>query len=235
MFLHSAEDYYERFPLATFMRLMRVLLSIVALLGPSMWIAINTYHQEMLPTSLLLTVAASRVGIPFPAVAEGFLMEVFFEVLREAGVRMPRQMGQAVSIVGALVIGQAAVQAGLVSAPQVIVVAATGIASFAIPHYSFGVALRLARFSMMVLAGALGLYGVLLGMLFMLFHLAALRSLGVPYLQPMAPLTVSELKDAIVLAPRWLQNRRPASLNVLNPRRLSPGQGPRTPRGGETP
>lgn len=230
-FLQASEDYYERYPIAIFLRLLRVALAWVALVGPAFWIAIVSYHQELLPTALLLTVLSSREGIPFPVLIEGLLMELFFEALREAGVRLPRPVGQAVSIVGALVLGEAAVQAGIVSAPMVIIVATTGIASFAIPRFSFGIALRLLRLALMLLSGILGLFGLLIGLLWILFHLAALRSFGVPYLQPLAPLTLSDLKDTLVRFPHWLMDRRPEFLKVLDRRRRRGRLRPRPPGG----
>ncbi|GAA3331514.1 hypothetical protein GCM10020331_088400 [Ectobacillus funiculus] len=135
----------------------------------------------MIPTSLLLSVASSRETVPFPAFVEALIMEISFEGLREAGVRMPRPVGQAVSIVGALVIGQAAVQAGIVSSPMVMIVALTGIASFINPSYNLGNSIRILRFPMMILAGVMGLYGVLLGAIALQIHICRLRSFGVPY------------------------------------------------------
>ncbi|MCK9912127.1 spore germination protein, partial [Microbacteriaceae bacterium K1510] len=130
---------------STAIRLLRYLFLGFSLLLPSLYVAVLTFHQEMVPTTLLLSIAASRETVPFPALVEALIMEMAFEVLREAGVRLPKQVGAAVSIVGALVIGQAAVQAGLVSAPMVIVVAMTGISSFMIPRYIIGIAIRLLR------------------------------------------------------------------------------------------
>lgn len=227
--MQADEDYYERFWFATFIRWLRYLFATMALLGPSLYIAITTFHQEMVPTSLLLSIAAAREEIPFPALIEALIMEAFFEALREAGLRLPRPVGQAVSIVGALVIGQAAVQAGLVSAPVVIIVASTGIASFTFPRFNLGIALRLLRFPMMVLAGIGGLFGIIVGTMALSVHLAALRSFGVPYLQPLAPLTWGSLKDVLMRAPQWMQSKRPSELNPMNPRRqkphLKPGPG----------
>lgn len=230
-FLQASEDHYQRYPIATFLRLLRLGLAAMSLLGPALWIAVLSYHQEMLPSALLLTVAATREGIPFPAIVEALLMEIFFEALREAGVRLPRPIGQAVSIVGALVIGQAAVQAGIVSAPKVIVVAATGIASFTIPRFNLGIALRLLRFVMMILAGTLGLFGIMMGLIMLLYHLCALRSFGVPYLSPVAPLSLNGLKDSLVRGPRWLLDQQPAFLGALRRRRMAPGQRPAPPSG----
>jgi spore germination protein KA len=230
-FLQASEDHYQRYPIATFLRLLRLGLAAVSLLGPAIWVAVLSYHQEMLPSALLLTVAATREGIPFPAIVEALLMEIFFEALREAGVRLPRPIGQAVSIVGALVIGQAAVQAGIVSAPKVIVVAATGIASFTIPRFTLGIALRLLRFGMMLLAGTLGLFGLMLGLIMLLYHLCALRSFGVPYLSPVAPLSLTGLKDSLIRGPRWLLDQRPKFLGSMLRRRMARHQRPAPPSG----
>jgi Bacillus/Clostridium GerA spore germination protein len=208
-FLQSSEDYYNRSLISTAIRWLRYLFLLISLLLPSLYVAILTFHQEMLPTTLLVTIAASRENIPFPALVEALLMEIVFEALREAGVRLPKQAGAAVSIVGALVIGQAAVQAGLVSAPLIMVVALTGIASFTVPRYSAGIALRMLRFPMILLAGTLGLLGIMLGLLIIVTHMAALRSFGVPYLSPMAPMQGGEAKDVLVRAPWWKLNTRP--------------------------
>lgn len=218
-FMHAGEDYYERFWISTFLLWIRYLFLLLALVGPSLYVAVTTFHQEMLPTTLLLSVAAAREGIPFPALVEVFLMELFFEALREAGVRLPRQVGQAVSIVGALVIGEAAVRAGLASAPVVIIVASTGIASFVFPRFNLGIAIRLLRFPMMVLAGSLGLFGIMTGLIMILIHLCALRSFGVPYLQPIAPTSWGDLKDVLIRAPMWLMGKRPATYGSVNRRK----------------
>lgn len=225
-FMQASEDYYERFLIGTAVRMLRYSLLFVALLFPSLYVAIITFHQEMLPTPLLITVAAAREGIPFPALIEALIMEVSFEIMREAGIRLPRPVGQAVSIVGALVIGQAAVEAGLASAPAIIIVSMTGIATFAIPRYNASIAIRLLRFPMMFLAGSLGLFGIATGLAALLLHLCSLRSFGIPYLSPLAPLDFSGLKDTTVRAPLWWLSRRPRFTNETNPIRLGRGQRP---------
>lgn len=217
--LQASEDYYERFYIGSFLRLLRYGLSFLALVGPALYVAVTTFHQEMLPTSLLLTVAATREGIPFPSVVEALMMELMFEALREAGVRLPRNVGQAVSIVGALVIGQAAVQAGLVSAPMVIIVAITGIASFSFPRFNLGVSVRLLRFPMVILASSLGLYGIVIGFLIILIHVAGLRSFGIPYTAPVAPFMVQGIRDVIARPPTWLRGSRPSLYGYFNPKR----------------
>jgi hypothetical protein len=155
--MQTQEDYYFNYIVGTATRWLRYSFTLVSLLLPSFYVAILTYHQEMVPGALLISMASAREAVPFPALIEALMMEVTFEALREAGARLPKQIGSAVSIVGALVIGQASVQAGLVSAPMVIVVAITGISSFLIPRYVAGLAIRLLRFPLILLAGSLGL------------------------------------------------------------------------------
>ncbi|MDB5083577.1 MAG: gerKA [Bacilli bacterium] len=232
--LQSAEDYYERFIYATFIRWVRFLLLNMALFLPSLYVAVTTFHPQMIPTNLLLSFAAAREQSPFPAMVEALIMELMFEGLREAGVRLPKAVGSAVSIVGALVIGQAAVQAGIVSAPMVIVVATTGIASFGIPRYNFGIAYRLLRFPMLILAGMFGLFGVTAGALALLIHLVSLRSFGIPYLSPLAPQNRQGIKDIMVRMPRWALHSRPELIVGEDTTRVPKGQKPGPNRGGGT-
>ncbi|MFD2329664.1 spore germination protein [Cohnella sp. GCM10020058] len=229
--LQSPEDYYQRFMLGTVIRWLRYLFFLLALLFPSLYVAILTYHQEMVPTTLLLSIAESREDIPFPALVEALLMEISFEALREAGVRLPKQVGSAVSIVGALVIGQAATAAGLVSPPMVMVVALTGIASFMIPHYSVGISIRLLRFPVMLLAGFLGLLGLILGVIALVIHLASLRSFGEPFLVFFRRGARHPWKDTFIRAPIWALNERPATAQQANAVRRSPN-GPKPQHGG---
>lgn len=232
--MQTHEDYYEQFMMSTLIRWLRYVFLFIALLLPSLYVAVLTFHQEMVPEELLMTIASSREQIPFPAIIEAFLMEVAFEALREAGIRLPKQVGSAISIVGALVIGQAAVQAGLVSAPMVIVVAITGISSFMIPRYVAGFAFRMLRFPFLLLAGSLGLLGIVTGIIAMAIHLCSLRSLGEPYLAPIAPLQRKELKDVLWKAPVWMMDTRPRLTGQSNARRQAPNQSPSPDKGGET-
>ncbi|MGQ4665518.1 spore germination protein [Metabacillus halosaccharovorans] len=208
-FFQASEDYYHRYDIVTFIRIMRFSSFFVSMLLPSMYIAITTFHQEMLPTTMLVSLMAQREGIPFPAFVEALIMEITFEVLREAGVRMPRAIGPAISIVGALVLGQAAVQAGLVSAAMVIIVSFTAISNFVAPHFNMAIAARLLRFAFMLLAATLGLFGIMSGLLIVLIHLVGLRSFGVPYLMPLAPFIPSNQKDVFVRVPWWAMKNRP--------------------------
>lgn len=229
--MQASEDYYIRWPVATFVRWIRFIFIFIAVFAPPLYVAITTFHQEMIPTNLVLSIASTREPVPFPAVIEALLMEVVFEALREAGIRLPKQIGQAISIVGALVIGQAAVQAGIISAPVVIVVSITGIAAFTIPRISIANGIRLLRFPILFLAGTLGLYGIVLGFLAILLHLTTLRSFGVSYLTPIAPLTFKDMKDVLIRTPIWDKTSRPQTTESKNKVRMPKGQKPSPSQG----
>jgi len=224
----SVEDYYARPYFASFIRWIRFLAFVLSAFLPAIYVALMSFHQELLPTPLLITVAAAKEGIPLPVGVEAIFMIILFEILREAGLRMPRTLGQAVSIVGALVIGQSAVAAGLVGAPMVVVLATTAIASFVAPSQAdLGALLRIILVSV---ASFMGLFGIVIISLEILSHLASLRSLGVPYLSPLAPLNIRGLKDTLVRAPLWTMDSRPEPLDSPNTRRQSPDQMPQPPK-----
>lgn len=218
-FFQSAEDYYERYYISTLFRILRLATMLMSLTLPSIYVAAVTCHQEMIPSPLAISIAAQREGVPFTTLMEAFLMEFFFEILREAGIRLPMQVGQAVSIVGALVIGQAAVQAGLVSAATVIVVALTGIASFSIPAFNIAITFRLLRFAMLVVGGTLGFFGIIMALMMILAHMASLESFGVPYLSPLAPSNSRELNDVFIRIPWWAKVFRPHKVAGKNVKR----------------
>lgn len=201
--LQASEDYYQRHLLSSFLRLLRVVLIISSVTLPALYIAAVIFHHGMLPTPLLITIAASRERVPLPAALEIFLFEVAFEAFREAGVRLPRSVGQTVGIVGGIIIGQAAVQAGLISAPVIVVIALTGLASFATPHAGLAGSMRILRFFLILMAASFGLYGILIGGGLIQVHLLALRSFGIPYLWPLSPLDLRSLKDILVRWPIW--------------------------------
>ncbi|MHB1043166.1 MAG: spore germination protein [Eubacteriales bacterium] len=227
-YLHAPEDYYERFLYTSAVRLIRFFSMIVSLTLPSLYIAVVSFHHELLPTTLLLSIAAQHEAVPFPVFVEVLIMELSFEILREAGIRLPRPIGQAVSIVGALVIGEAAVRAGLVAAATVIVVAFTGIASFTFA-YSASIAFRLLRFAMMVMTATLGLFGLISGLAVIGIHLCTLRSLGVPYLSPVTPTTAVDLKDVVFRAPLWAMFSRPRLIARQEQKRQEQGLKPAPP------
>jgi len=200
--LQAPDDNYERFLYVFFIRWVRYIFVCFSVLLPSIYIALTNYHLEMVPEQLMMTIATLRERSPFPTVIEVFLMEFTFEGLREAGIRLPKLIGPLVSIVGALVIGDAAVRAGLVSAPIVIVVSAAGISSFIIPLYEFGYPLRMLRFPLLILSGTFGLLGLAVGIIAVLIHLIHLNSFGTPYLTPVAPQVTRRLRDVLMRWPR---------------------------------
>ncbi|WP_019155298.1 spore germination protein [Robertmurraya massiliosenegalensis] len=228
-FFQSSEDYYQPFLMSSFIRIIRYMSFMIALVLPSLYVALSTFHQELMPTQLLISIQAQREGVPFPAVIEIFMMELTFEIMREAGVRMPRAVGQTVSIVGALVIGQAAVEAGLVSNVLVIIVAFTAIASFVSPIYNFSISTRLLRFVLILCAAIFGLYGVLLFLIIMVIHLVSLRSLGVPYLAPVAPFKLFDQDDVFLRMPIWANKKRPSYLFPESPMKKKGSHKPSPP------
>ncbi|MBD2871428.1 spore germination protein [Paenibacillus arenilitoris] len=236
-FFQSPEDFYQRYDIASFVRIIRYAAFIVSMLLPALYIAVTTYHQEMLPTTLLISLAAQREGIPFPGLIEALLMELTFEVLREAGLRMPRAIGPAISIVGALVLGQSAVQAGIVSAGMVIVVSFTAISNFVMPESNMAATSRILRFAFMLMAGMLGFFGIFISVLFMLIHMTSLRSFGVPYMSPMAPGPKKQglWRDVFVRLPWWAVVLRPLDMKLRNPKRRPNGRKPAAQRHSDNP
>jgi spore germination protein KA len=229
-FFQAPDDYYQRFDISTGIRLLRILAFFIALVGPATYIAATTFHQEMIPTSMAIAIAAQRENVPFPAFVEALIMEVTFEILREAGLRLPRAVGQAVSIVGALVIGQAAVQAGIVSPVMVIVVSITAIANFSTPIFTMAIAARLIRFALMGFATILGVYGIMLGLIFMTIHLCGLRSFGIPYMMPLAPFNSKNQQDVFIRFPIWAMQNRPQFISKGNIVRAGQHQKPGPPK-----
>lgn len=213
-FFQSSSDYAERFDIAISMLFIRYISFIVLILGPSIYIALTTFHYEMIPTTLLINLLSQRENVPFPAFVEALLMEGAFEIIREAGVRMPRAVGQTVSVVGALILGQAVVEAGIIAPVMVIVVALTGIASFAIPSYNMAISGRLIRFGFLILAGMFGFYGITLGLIVLVAHMNSLRSFGIPYLSPIVPLSVKRQKDTFFRLPLWTHSGDRSSKSV---------------------
>lgn len=206
----SSEDYYLNFYYTSFSRILRMLGFFLTITVPGLYIAIVAYHQEMLPTTLLINIAIERQSVPLPAAAEAFIMLIIFDILRETGVRMPSNIGQALSIVGALVIGQAAVEAKLVAAPMIIVVGITGITALLVPKMNAPIIF----IRMFILLGAsiFGLFGLMLTFCALLVHLLNLDSFGVSQLTPSAQLQFQDVKDKMIRAPWWLMIQRPKKI-----------------------
>lgn len=210
-YFQSDEDYYINYYYGSFNRFLRILAFIFAISVPSVYVSLVTFHQEILPTSLIMSISAARQGVPFPTVVEAFLMLVVFEMLRESGARMPGTMGTALSIVGALVIGQAAVQAKIVSAPMIIIVAFTGISGLMVPRIK-GLGIPL-RFALLGISSILGLYGFMFGMLALAIHLYSITSFGIPILASTHSNGPQDRKD-ILMRTSWLNMKsRPKFLS----------------------
>ncbi len=227
-FIQASDDFYQRL-IGFALRPARVIALLFTLFLPSFYVALTTFHQEMIPLSLLMAIITAREGVPFPAFVEAFIMEGIFEFLREAGLRLPMQIGQALSIVGALVLGQAAIQANLVSPAMVIVVATTAVMSFMIPAFHFTISLRLLRFVILIFAATLGFFGMLLMAVFLLTHVVSLRSFGVPYFSPLAPLNLEDLKDVLLRLPIWSRKFRPIILRPQDIRKQDGDLKPQPP------
>jgi spore germination protein KA len=213
----NAEDYYVHPYFGTFMRWIRYISFALSILSPAFFVALSSFNQELIPTPLLISMTSAREGTPFPAVLEALLVIIIFEILREASIRMPRSLGQAVNIVGALVIGQTAVSAGLIGPATVIVISLTAVSTFIVPPLiDVGTFLRLA---LLFGAGILGLFGMTIILIEILIHMASLQSFGVPYLSPVAPPSRGMVKDVFLRAPIWSMPLRPGIIGSQNPRR----------------
>ena len=218
-FLKTTDDYYNRFYMATFARLIRYVAAFFALTLPGLYLAVTNFHTQILPTPLLLSFWQARDGVPFPAALEVLLMELSFELIREAGVRLPGTMGNTIGIVGGLIIGQAAVEANLVSPIVVIVVAFTALCSFAIPNEEFAFSFRILKFLLIALSAVFGFFGFLIGLFLVLVHMAGLKSFGVPYLSPYVGAQLNEYqdeKDSLVRFPLRMLWKRPIYANPSN-------------------
>ncbi|HZG86080.1 MAG TPA: spore germination protein [Paenibacillus sp.] len=213
-FYQSSEDYASRFLQGSFSRLARVLALLFSLITPSLYVAIISFNPELIPTEFAIAVAGGRAGVPFPSVVEVLVMEISMEILREATIRLPQQVGGALSIVGVLVIGQAAVSAGFASPITVVVIALTTIGSFATPAYNAAFALRMLRFPLIFLAGMFGLYGIVVGLILIGNHALSLKSFGVPYLTPAVPGNWQGMKDLLIRGPLWWMSERPDMLRA---------------------
>jgi spore germination protein KA len=191
------------------------------MLVPAFYIAVVNYHQEMIPTELLLFVAASREQVPMPALAELLLMDLSFELIREAGMRIPSIIGPTMGLVASIVLGQAAVAAKIVSPLLIVIVAITGLASFAIPSYMAGYGIRWLRFILLAAAAMLGFYGIAAVLFLLVVHMAGMRSFGVPYLTPVAPMR-GRTSDVFNRPPLFKMEMRPPYTNALDKRRQRP-------------
>ncbi|MFD3450067.1 spore germination protein [Microbacteriaceae bacterium 4G12] len=209
-FFESTEDLYFRWNISTFLRLLRFVAMFISIILTPSYVAALSYHYEIIPSALLVSIGQSRANVPFPPVMEAIFLEGLIELLREAGARLPSKVGQTIGIVGGIVIGQAAVQAGVTSNILIIVVALSALASFTAPNYVMGTVIRILRFPIIILAGLAGGIGLMFGLCFILIHLLKITSLNHPYLAPLYPFQWKDLSQSIVKLPQSYTTERPA-------------------------
>lgn len=216
---YSAEDYYHRWPLTILIRMIRFLAFFFSLYLPAIFIALAVHNPELIPFNLAIKIAGTREGTPFPVFLETLFMEIAIEILREASVRLPGPFGQTIGIVGGFILGDTAVRAGLISPIMTIIVALTAISSFTAPSFGVAITMRILRFPLMLIGQIGGLYGLSLATILLLINMAGIRSFGVPFLSPVVPLNLSDLKDFLFVAPRWSMIKRPLLNEPLDVRR----------------
>jgi hypothetical protein len=214
MFLNSTDDHNERSIVSSMIRLVRYASLLIGTSFPALYVALTAYHPGMIPTSLALTITGSRVGLPFPLFFEIFIMEASLEILQEAAIRLPRLLSQTISILGGLIIGQASVQAGIVSPIIVVVVSITAISAFAFPVYSITLSVRIVRIILIFAATFLGLYGFVIAWLIILIHMATLEDFNIRYISDYSPYDLQLLRDIVLKAPKSGITRRPEYLET---------------------
>ncbi|AIF42662.1 spore germination protein [Virgibacillus sp. SK37] len=207
-FIESTEDIYMNWYAGTFLRAVRFIALFLSIVITPIYVAITTYQYSIIPTQLLISIGQSRAQVPFPPILEALLLEFLIELLREAGARLPTKVGQTMGIVGGIVIGQAAVEAGLTSSILIIIVAMSALASFTSPNYLLGTTLRIIRFPLVILGGLFGLLGIVWGLSFLIIYLLRLTSLGRPYLAPLYPFRYKDLNKVFYRTPLKYQTKR---------------------------
>lgn len=206
---HAASDDYLDVPFATMSRIIRLIGMALSLLLPALYLATTLFHQEIIPTYLLYSISASRENVPFPSLVELLLMDISFELIREAGIRMPSPIGSTLGIVGGLILGQAAVSAKIVSPIMIIIIAITGIGSFSAADYSLGWTYRLLRLAFILLATGFGLFGIAVGIILYSLYIGGMESFGIPFLKPSAKLKNKSMGTAIAVNSVWKKEKKP--------------------------
>ncbi len=218
-FLNALDDYSMNWIYGSFLRMLRFVALIIAVMLPAYYIAVTTFQYYVVPLDLLIPLAESRSRVPFPPILEAMIMEITIELIREGAVRLPTYVGLTIGVIGGIIIGQAAVNAGIVSTLLIIVVAVTAISSYVFPTYEFGTAIRLLRFPFMIVTSIFGAVGLAICNILLLVHLLSLESLGQPYFQPLQPFKAKDIKDTIIRAPLKYLQWRPDIAKALNKER----------------
>ncbi|WP_084591205.1 spore germination protein [Ureibacillus sinduriensis] len=216
-FFHSREDKNLRWQVATFVRLLRFIAIFISIFFTPLYVAALTFHYEVIPQPLLVPLSESRAIVPFPPILEALFLELIIELLREAGSRLPTKVGQTIGIVGGIVLGTAAVQAGITSNILIIIIALCALSSFTTPNYLMGNVIRIIRFPIIVLAGFWGFYGIMLAFCFLLIHLLRQTSLGAPYMSPFYPPRIKNWGDSIIRLPIPFAIRKSPNARVSSP------------------
>ncbi|MGM0902692.1 MAG: spore germination protein [Bacillota bacterium] len=220
-FFNAFEDYFLNWILATFIRMVRLFAVVFSIMITPLYVAVVTYHYELIPKDLLVTLVTSRRVVPFPPILEALFLEITIELLREAGARLPTKVGQTIGIVGGIVIGTASVEAGLTSNVLLIFIALSALASFTTPVYQMSNTIRLLRFPFLFMAEVWGILGMTIAFSFLITHLLRLTSLGLPYMEPVFPLRVRDFRDALFRLPFKSQAKRPTFLRTDDSSRFS--------------
>ena len=235
--MQSPEDYYEKPLASTFLRWLRLFSAALSIFLPGTWITLASFHHGIIPPNLFTSIVAGRENVPFPTVIEAFLLLVTFDIVIEASTRLPSAVGQAVGIVGAIILGQSAVQASLISPSMTIVVALSGLAVYTLPSPSTVSAIRILKYLVLGISSVLGLFGTIWAFLFITIHATSMRSFGYPSLFPLAPFNARGILDIFIKLPNTLLTKRPQFLAAENEQRMSEGltpyPGKDEPRGSE--
>ncbi|GCD08515.1 spore germination protein [Clostridium tagluense] len=205
----SPDDYYQRWMHSSMVRFIRMISIFISLMAPAFYVAITSFHTDIIPTKLAYAIAASREGVPFPAFVEAIIMELFLALLMEAVVRLPKPIGATIGIVGGLIIGQSAVSAGIASPIMIIIVAITAITTFVTPNYEVTAAFRFVRILLIIASAIVGFYGIVMGLIILLIHLVRMKSFGIPYLAPAVDTSIADLKDMYIRSPISKLKERP--------------------------
>lgn len=221
--LESVDDYTQRWLIGSFLRFIRFISVFLAIFLPAIYVALVSYHPGLIPSKLAFSIAGTREHVPFPAIVEALLMAITFEIMQEAGIRLPRLIGQTIGIVGGIVIGEAAVTAGIVSPFMVVVTALTAVASFTIPNYSVAIGFRALRIALIILSGILGIYGIIFGYIMLNIHLVNLKSIGIPYAASFSPKFVGDLKNVFIRPPIMALKLRPSYIKPMDQDKINKG------------
>lgn len=220
-FFQAPEDYFERSYMGTYIRILRAIAFIVTTTAAPAYIALTSFHPELVPLDLLLNIARLRKEVQFPPIVEALLMEFVIESLREAGLRLPTSVSTTLGVVGGIILGDAAVSSNLVSSAMIIVITITIICNFVIPNYSMSLVIRLIRLFLILASATFGAFGITLVWLMIIIHLCRLESFGIPYFSPLGPTRFRDLKDVLIRVPAWAMKQRPDSIPVKDKQRVS--------------